>query len=58
MMISLPAAFLFFASGSIMIQSWATVSGVSWRVLASGIVAFSNGPVYLVDLALAYFRYS
>lgn len=57
MMISLPAAFLFFASGAIMIQSWATVSGVSYRVLVSGIVAFSNGIVYLVDLALAYFRH-
>jgi hypothetical protein len=56
-MISLPAAFLFFASGAIMIQSWATVAGVSYRVLVSGIIAFSNGLVYLVDLALAYFRY-
>jgi hypothetical protein len=40
-----------------MIQSWATVSGVSNRVLGSGIVAFANGLAYLVDLALAYFRY-
>jgi hypothetical protein len=56
-MISLTAAFLFFASGAIMIESWATVDGVSNRVIGSGIVALVNGLVYLVDLVLTYFRY-
>jgi hypothetical protein len=56
-MISLPAAFLFFASGAFMMQYWDTVSDVSNRVLGAGIVAFCNGLVYLVDFALAFFRY-
>ena len=56
-MISLPAAFLFFASGAFMIEYWDRAEGVSNRVLGAGIVAFCNGVVYLLDLALAFFRY-
>jgi hypothetical protein len=56
-MISLPAAALFFASGVFMMQSWSTVTGVSDRVIGSGVITFANGIVYLVDFALAYFRY-
>ena len=56
-MISLPAALLFFASGAFMIQYWNQYSGASNRVLGAGIIAFCNGVVYLIDLALVFFRY-
>jgi hypothetical protein len=56
-MISLPAAFLFFTSGALMIESWDNHKVVSNRVLGAGIIALCNGVVYLVDLVLTFFRY-
>jgi hypothetical protein len=56
-MISVPAALFFFASGSFMIEYWDKTDGVSNRVLGAGIIAFCNGIVYLVDLAMVFFRF-
>jgi hypothetical protein len=48
---------MFFASGALMMESWDKNANTAGEVLASGIMAFLNGVVYLVDFGLTYFKY-
>jgi hypothetical protein len=57
LIIALPGAVMFFASGAIMMEAWHNNVTQAGEVLASGILAFLNGLVYLVDFALTYFKY-
>jgi hypothetical protein len=57
LIITLPGAVMFFASGAIMMEAFDKSAGTAGEVLASGILAFLNGLIYLVDFGLTYFKY-
>jgi uncharacterized membrane protein len=57
LIITLPGAVMFIASGSIMMEAWVKSSTTTGEVLASGILTFLNGLVYLADFGLTYFKY-
>jgi hypothetical protein len=40
-----------------MMEAWDVHAGVAGEVLGSGILAFLNGFVYLLDFGLTYFKY-
>jgi hypothetical protein len=57
LIITLTAAFLFFATGGIIIETWFDGSDAGGYLIGSGIVAFLNGFVYLGDFALTLFKF-
>ncbi|GFG28744.1 hypothetical protein Cfor_02991 [Coptotermes formosanus] len=56
LVVTLPGAVMFFASGSIMMQAWNNFGSQADRLLLSGVLSFLNGFVYLVDFVLNCFR--
>lgn len=57
MMIALPAAFMFFSTGGIIIETWYHATRSTGYLIGSGILAFITGFIYLGDFALAFFNY-
>jgi hypothetical protein len=57
LIISLAGAFLFLASGGIIIEAWYKATNASGYLICSGAIAFLNGFVYLADCALTFFKY-
>lgn len=57
LIITLPGAVMFIASGAIMMEAWDKSANRSGEVLGSGIMAVINGLVYLTDFGLTYFKY-
>jgi hypothetical protein len=57
LMITLPAAFLFFSTGGIIIETWYNASSATGYLIGSGILAFITGFTYLGDFALTIFNY-
>ena len=58
MMITLVGAFLFFATGGLIFETWNSATNSSGYLIGSGIIAFLNGFVYLGDCALTSFKFS
>jgi hypothetical protein len=56
-MVTVSAAFLFFATGGIMFETWHNATTTSGYLIGSGVMAFINGFVYLGDFALTLFKY-
>jgi hypothetical protein len=57
LMITLPAAFLFFSAGGIIMEAWHFASSSTGYLISSGIVAFINGFAYLGDFLLTFYNY-
>jgi hypothetical protein len=57
LMIALPAAFLFFSTGGIIIETWYHAERSTGYLIGSGILSFVDGFVYLGDFALTVFNY-
>jgi hypothetical protein len=57
MIISLPAAFMFFATGGIMLEQYSNIANATGCLLTAGIVAFIDGFVYLGDFVLTFRNY-
>jgi hypothetical protein len=51
------AAFLFFASGAIIIETWYHGKDATGYLIGSGVITFFNGLIYLGDFALTFFNY-
>jgi hypothetical protein len=56
-MVTLAAAFLFFATGGLIIETWYHADNASGYLIGSGIIAFLNGLVYLGDFAITSFKF-
>lgn len=56
MMIALPAAFMFFATGGIMMEQYSNIGNSTGCLLTAGIICFMNGFTYLWHFVLI-FRY-
>jgi hypothetical protein len=56
-MVTLSAAFLFFATGGLIFETWHNVTTTSGLLIGSGVMAFINGFVHLGEFALILFRY-
>jgi hypothetical protein len=56
-MITLPAAFLYFSTGGIMIETWYNTKNSTGYLVGAGIFAFLSGITYLGDFALTFFKY-
>ncbi|XP_023708937.1 uncharacterized protein LOC111865273 [Cryptotermes secundus] len=57
LMIALPAAFMFFSTGGIIIETWYHANDSTAYLIGSGILAFITGFIYLGDFALTFFNY-
>jgi hypothetical protein len=57
LMIALPAAFMYFSTGGIIIETWYNAKSSAGYLIGSGILAFVNGFIYLGDFALTVFNY-
>jgi hypothetical protein len=57
LMVTVSAAFLFFATGGIIIETWYNATTTSGYLIGSGFIAFINGFIYLGDFALTLFKY-
>jgi hypothetical protein len=51
-LVTLPGAFMFFATGAILIEAWTIFGTAEDQQLIAGVLAIINGFVYLVDFAL------
>jgi hypothetical protein len=57
-MITLSAAFMFFSSGGIIIETWYNAkNSTGGYLVGAGILAFVTGITYLGDFALTFFKY-
>ena len=56
-MITLVGAFLFFATGGLIFETWSSATYASGYLIGSGIIAFLNGFIYLGDCALTFLNY-
>jgi hypothetical protein len=56
-MVTLSGAFLFFATGGILIETWHNAKYATGYLVGSGVMAFLTGFVYLGDFALTCFKY-
>jgi hypothetical protein len=56
-MVNLSAAFLFFATGGLTIETWHHTEYATGYLIGSGVFAFLIGVVYLGDFALTLFKY-
>ena len=57
-MITLVGAFLFFATGGLIIETWTDATNTSVYLIGSGIIAFLNGFVYLGDCAITSLNFT
>ncbi|XP_021937670.1 uncharacterized protein LOC110838633 [Zootermopsis nevadensis] len=57
LLVTLPAAFLFFSTGGILIETWYNAKHSTGYLIGSGILAFFSGITYLGDFALTFFKY-
>lgn len=57
LVVTLPGAVMFFASGLIMIEAWKNFGSRGERLMIAGILALVNAAVYLVDFVLNCCRY-
>ena len=57
-MITLVGAFLFFATGGLIFETWTDATNTSVYLIGSGIIAFLNGFVYLGDCALTSLNFT
>jgi hypothetical protein len=55
--VTLSAAFLFFATGGIIIETWYNAKYSTGYLVGSGVMAFLTGCAYLGDFALTCFKY-
>jgi hypothetical protein len=56
-MVTLSAAFLFFATGGIIIETWYHGEHATGYLIGSGVMAFLTGFAYLGDFALTSFKF-
>jgi hypothetical protein len=56
-LVTLPGAFMFFATGAILIEAWKAYGYYEDKQLIAGVLAIMNGFVYLVDFALICYGY-
>ncbi|XP_021931841.1 uncharacterized protein LOC110835674 isoform X1 [Zootermopsis nevadensis] len=57
LVITLPGAVMFFASGAIMMEAWNIYAVRSDKVLGAGILTFLNGIAYIADFVLTFLKY-
>lgn len=57
LMVTLTGAFLFFATGGLIIETWYNAANATGYLIGAGIIAFLNGFVYLGDFALTSFKF-
>jgi hypothetical protein len=58
LMMTLPAALLFFTTGGIIIEAFHHARVSTGYLVTSGIVAFINGFAYIGDFALTFYKYN
>jgi hypothetical protein len=57
LMISLPAAIMFFSTGGIILEQYHQSKNSSGHLIAAGLVCFINGLTYLCDFALTVYNH-